>query len=58
MGSKADRSNKRQDDCADERQNAWKAGLKTQYDAVASEPLPDRFRALLEQLDDTESRKL
>jgi hypothetical protein len=56
MGSKAEPSDKRQDDCADERQNAWKAGLKAQYDAVANEPLPDRFRTLLELLDDTESR--
>jgi hypothetical protein len=41
----------------DERETAWGAGLRVRYDEVAHEPLPDRFRDLLEQLEEAESRR-
>jgi hypothetical protein len=44
--------------CRDEREMAWGAGLRAKYDAVAREPLPDRFRELLEQLDEVEAREI
>ena len=34
----------------------WAAGLRTNFDEVAKEPLPTRFRNLLKQLDAVESR--
>ena len=41
----------------DERREAvWARVLKTRYGEVAQEPMPDRFRELLEQLEDAESR--
>jgi len=34
----------------------WADGLKQLYDSVVEEPLPDSFRDLLDQLDDTDGR--
>ena len=34
----------------------WAAGLRDRFDGVAKEPMPDRFRKLLEQLDAAELR--
>ena len=31
----------------------WADGLKTLYDSVVEEPLPDSFKDLLDKLDDT-----
>lgn len=42
---------------ADERHTAWGTGLRARYDDVAQEPMPDRFRDLLKQLEDAESRQ-
>jgi hypothetical protein len=36
---------------------AWSAGLKAGYSKVAHEPMPDKFRELLKELEDAESRK-
>ncbi len=34
---------------------AWTSGLKQLYDSVVDEPLPDQFKDLLAQLDETDS---
>lgn len=41
----------------DSREAVWSRVLKTNYDEVVQEPVPDRFRELLEQLEDAESRE-
>ena len=38
----------------DEDSPAWADGLKQLYDSVVDEPLPDTFKDLLSQLDDSE----
>ena len=40
----------------DTRNETWARVLKARYSEVAHEPMPDRFRELLERLQDTESR--
>lgn len=40
----------------DSREAAWARALKSRYDDVVQELLPDRFREPLEQLDDAERR--
>jgi hypothetical protein len=40
----------------EDREAAWAAGLRSNYNEVAREPLPDRFRDLLEQLDEVDLR--
>jgi hypothetical protein len=40
----------------DSREETWARVLKACYGAAAQEPVPDRFRELLEELDDAESR--
>jgi hypothetical protein len=57
MGSKTRPSNECRDNDADERKMAWAKGLRARYDKVAQKALPDRFRDLLEQVDDAESCK-
>ena len=47
---------KNRDDSEDDRATAWAAGLGAKYNEVAEEPLPDKFRELLEQLEDADSR--
>jgi hypothetical protein len=42
---------------ADDRHVAWGTGLRARYDEVAHEPVPERFRDLLKQLADAESRQ-
>lgn len=42
---------------ADEQHMAWGTGLRARYDKVVQEPMPDRFRDLLKQLEDAESRQ-
>ena len=44
----------RRDSDKSEREMAWSKGLRSHYDQVSHEPLPDRFGELLEQLDDAE----
>jgi hypothetical protein len=44
------------DDDADSREETWARVLKANYGEAAQEPLPDRLRELLEQLDDAEAR--
>jgi ADP-heptose:LPS heptosyltransferase len=41
----------------DSREATWARVLKANYDEAVQEPMPDRFRELLEQLKDAESRK-
>lgn len=41
----------------DDRNLAWAWGLRSGYDMVTEEPVPDRFRDLLEQLAEAESRE-
>jgi len=41
----------------DTREETWARVLKARYGEVAQEQMPDRFRELLEQLEDAESRK-
>jgi hypothetical protein len=43
------------DDC-DTREETWARALKVGYRDLAQEPMPDRFRKLLERLEDAESR--
>lgn len=40
----------------DRREAVWARVLKTRYGEVVQEPMPDRFRELLEQLEDAELR--
>lgn len=40
----------------DTREETWARVLKARYREVAQEPMPDRFRELLERLQDVESR--
>jgi hypothetical protein len=40
----------------DTREETWARVLKAGYGEVAQEPMPDRFRELLEQLEDAEAR--
>jgi hypothetical protein len=40
----------------DSREETWARVLKAGYGEVAQEPMPDRFRELLEQLEDAEPR--
>jgi hypothetical protein len=47
----------RHDDDDDSRQATWARVLKANYDESVQEPMPDRFRELLEQLKEAESRK-
>lgn len=37
-------------------EETWARALKVGYDEVAQEPMPNRFRELLEQLEKAESR--
>jgi hypothetical protein len=57
MGSKTSPPDECRDNDADERKRAWAKGLRARYDKVAQKALPERFRDLLEQVDDAESRK-
>jgi hypothetical protein len=57
MGSGEKPPDARRDHDAYERESAWAAGLKARYDEVAEKPLPDKFRELLERIEDAESRK-
>lgn len=41
----------------DTREETWARVLKAGYGEVAQEPMPDRFRELLERLEDAESHK-
>ncbi len=43
-------------DGGDTREETWGRALKVGYGEVAQEPMPDRFRKLLERLGDVESR--
>lgn len=43
--------------CDDSREAVSSRVLKTNYDEVMQEPVPDRFRELLDRLDEAESRK-
>jgi hypothetical protein len=43
-------------DDGDTREETWARALKVGYGEVAQEPMPDRFRKLLERLEDEESR--
>ncbi len=40
----------------DTREETWARVLKARYGEVAQEPMPDRFRELLERLEDAEER--
>lgn len=40
------------------REMAWSKCLRFQYDGVAHEPLPGRFRELLKRLDQTDAIRL
>jgi hypothetical protein len=40
----------------DTRKETWARVLKAGYGEVAQEPMPNRFRKLLERLEDAESR--
>ena len=40
----------------DRREAVWARVLRIRYGEVAREPIPDRFRELLERLEDAESR--
>lgn len=42
----------------DDRELAWGMGLRSKYDEVAQELLPDLFRDLLEQLENAEYERL
>ena len=42
-------------DDADTREKTWARVLRARFGEVAKEPMPDRFRELLEQLEDAES---
>jgi len=35
----------------------WAAGIRAKFEEVGKEPLPDRFRDLLKQLEDVDSRR-
>ena len=54
MGQKKKRSDRRRDHESDERRMAWAKGLRARYDKVAQEPVPEKFRKLLRQIDETE----
>lgn len=38
------------------REEVWARVLRSRYADVAQQPMPDRFRELLDQLEDAESR--
>lgn len=44
----------RRDSDDSEQKMAWSKGLRSQYDGVAHEPLPDGFRGLLSELEDVD----
>ena len=43
-------------DDGDTREETWARALKVGYGEVAQEQMPDKFRKLLERLEDVESR--
>lgn len=43
-------------DDGDTREETWARALRVGYGQVAQEPMPDRFRKLLERLENAESR--
>jgi hypothetical protein len=47
---------RRQPDLVFDPKNLWATGLRAQFDEVFKEPMPDRFRDLLKQLEDMDSR--
>jgi hypothetical protein len=44
-------------DDGDTREETWARALRVGYGEVAQEPMPDRFRTLLERLEDVESQE-
>lgn len=57
MGSNEKPPDGYRDHDADQREMAWARGLRAGYDRLAQESLPDRFRELMEQLENMEPRR-